>query len=261
MRLRLHLTTRARTIPWEELHRPGRALIYSLLTDADPQLAEEIHARGWGPRRMAPFGFCPPVFPAAPRVRARYAAGGAGWMEIGTPVPRVAHALVTALTRRRVIDWGGTALHLRRLDLHAPPPTLATGRATWTTTTEIVIKNPGRGGLVWLLPGDSGWEGRLGRNLRRKAETLGLPADVTVLRALWSGPRRAHVVATGNDGRKTGARARVTLRGHPRVLAALWCWGLGEATGAGFGWIDHAEPAAPAAVHHLTQPHQQEALC
>lgn len=47
----------------------------------------------------------------------------------------------------------------------------------------------------------------------------------------------AHVVAPGADGRKVGARVRVAVSGHPDVLRALWCWGLGEATSAGMGWI------------------------
>lgn len=258
MRLRVHVYTAAPAIPWEELHRPGRSLLYSLLDEADRPLAEEIHAHGWGPRRMAPFGFCPPVFPTAARRHGVYAAGGPGWLEIGTPVPGIAGRLAQSLTRRRVIDWGGIALRVNRIDLHTPPDDLSTGRTTWTTSTPITLRNTAPGGHTWLLPGDNGWEGRLGLNLRRKAETLGLPQDLTVCALLWHGAKRAHTVASGGDGKKRGARARVVLRGHPDVLRALWCWGLGEATAAGFGWVENRHPV-PDAVHHIE--HRQETAC
>lgn len=241
MRVRVSVFTAAHAIPWEELHRPGRALVYSLLRQADPKLAEHLHAEGWGPAGMAPFGFCPPVFPQAGRRRGVYAAGGHGWLEIGSPVTAVARAIARGLQDRvgGYIDWGGVALRVNHAEVIGPPPGLARGRATWETATPVVVKtgDPRAGTPVWLLPGEAGWEGRVGGNGRRKAATLRLPPDFVVRRVLWAGPRRGHVVAPGADGRKVGARVRVAVAGHPDVLRALWCWGLGEATSAGMGWI------------------------
>lgn len=256
MRIRVHVTTTATVIPWPELHRAGRGLIYALLAETAPQLATRVHEHGWGPRRMAPFGYCPPVFPHAPRIPGAYAAGGPGWFEVGTPIPEVARALAAAFTRRRTVDWGGVLLHITRIDLHAPPD-LGRGRVAWKTLTPVVLKNGTPGTQTWILPGENGWEGRLGMNLRRKAETLGLPDNLTVLRLLWSGAKRAHVVASGNDGQKRGARAKVLLRGDPRVLSALWCWGLGEATAAGFGWVEESAPRLVSSY----QPHEEAAAC
>lgn len=239
MRLRVHVYTAAKTIPWEEVHRPGRALIYSLLHEADPALGEHIHNTGWGTRGMTPFGFCPPVFPAAPRQDEVYAAGGAGWLEIGTPVAAVARAIGTAIQNRRYIDWGGVALRVNRCEVLSPPSTLAAGYAVWTTLTPVVVKSGDsrREATRWLLPGDKGWDGRVGQNSRRKAATLGLEPRVGVDEVLWVGATRSYVVAPDGDGRKVGARVKVRMVGNPNVLRALWCWGLGEATSAGMGWI------------------------
>jgi len=246
MRIRVHVTTTARQIPWPDVHRPGRSIIYWLLGRADRELAARIHEHGWGPHGLAPFGYCPPVFPDAPHTPGVYAAGGHGWFEVGTPIPAVARALATALTHTPTIRWGSVELAVSRLDLCTPPPGLDRGRIVWRTATPVVLKNGSPGSQTWILPGEHGWEGRLGLNLRRKAATLGLPDDLTVLRLLWAGAKRAHVVASGSDGKKHGARARVLLRGHPDVLRALWCWGLGEATSAGFGWVEDPAPSVNA---------------
>lgn len=239
MRLRVHVYTAATSIPWPEVHRPGRALVYSLVNQSDPGLGEQIHEHGWGPRRMTPFGFCPPVFPSAPRQHGVYTAGGPGWLEIGSPVTAVARAVAVAIQGRQYIDWGGVALRINRCEVINPPPGLGSGVATWTTATPIVLKSGDsrRQETMWLLPGDKAWNGRLGMNCRRKAETLGLPTDVGVRDGRQVGGQRSHVVAADGDGRKTGGRATVRLKGHPDVLRALWCWGLGEATAAGMGWV------------------------
>jgi len=239
VRLRIAVFTAAQHIPWSEVHRPGRALVYSLIGEADPALADAIHDHGWGPRSMAPFGYCPPVFPGAARQDGVYAAGGHGWMEIGTPVARAARAIGTAIQSRTYIDWGGVALRIGACEVIPPPVGLSTGRAVWTTTTPVVIKSGDsrRQSTAWLMPEDKGWHGRCGQNARRKAETLGLPPQFGVHEIHWAGVPRGHVVASGNDGRKHGARVKVTVTGHPDVLRALWCWGLGEATSAGMGWI------------------------
>lgn len=246
MRVRVHVYTAAASIPWPELHRPGRSLVYSLLRQQAAGLAEQLHGDGWR-RGMVPFGFCPPVFPEAARTSGVYAAGGAGWLEIGTPVTEVARAVAEGLEGRvgGYIDWGGVALRVNSAEVVDPPAELASGQVVWRTSTPVCVKahDNRQGETRWLMPEDGGWLGRVGANARRKAETLGLRTRVTVQQVLWSGNPRMHVVASGGDGAKRGALAEVKVVGDPDALRALWCWGLGEANTAGMGWIG-AQPVA-----------------
>jgi hypothetical protein len=62
---------------------------------------------------MVPFGYSAPVFPMARRRRGVYAAGGDGFLELGSPLPDVVEAWAAALTEGELIDWGGVALQVR----------------------------------------------------------------------------------------------------------------------------------------------------
>lgn len=240
MRLCLDVRTAAEQLPWREVLRPGRGFAYGLLTRADPGLATQLHAAGWGVHRMGPFGHGAPVFPSARRCPGAYAVGGPGSVELGSPLPEVVQAWATSLAGQRVIDWGGTAFHVNDVRVVEPPP-FTSGSARLRTTTPVVLKGSGRDEdgdratrQAWLLPTDSEFLVYFTGNLRRKAETLGVDPEVTLERITWIGTKRSFAVS---DGQKTGAPVEVELRAAPETLQAFWSWGLGQSNTAGFGWV------------------------
>lgn len=240
MRLRVEVTTSASGLPWPDVLRPGRSLIYDLLDRGAPDLGRELHSSGFGPHRMVPFGHSAPVFPGARRRRGSYAAGGDGLVEIGSPVAEVVDGWVRGLAGRELIDWGGVAFQVRKVAL-LDPPVFSTGRARFRTVTPVVMKGSGRDGdgvrttrQAWVLPGEPEFGSYFARNLRRKAETLGLDPDVELEAVTWVGPKRSFAVS---DGLKPGAAVEAELRGAPETLRAIWSWGLGQANSAGFGWV------------------------
>ena len=240
MRLHLEVHTAAEQLPWREVLRPGRALAYGLLTSSDPELGARLHNGGWGPHKMGPFGYGAPAFPSARRRSGVYAVGGRGCVELGSPLAAVVQAWAASLAAQRVIDWGGAAFHVDRVQV-VEPPSFTSGYARLRTTTPVVIKGSGRdmdGQRVtrqaWLLPTDSEFPVYFTGNLRRKAETLGLDPEVSLERITWIGAKRAFAVG---DGLKVGAPVEVELRAAPQTLQAVWSWGLGQANSAGFGWV------------------------
>ncbi|MCP2170351.1 CRISPR-associated endoribonuclease Cas6 [Goodfellowiella coeruleoviolacea] len=240
MRLRIEVTTQASSIPWDNLLRPGRGLIYNLLSEAAPDLATRLHEEGWGRHRIVPFGHGAPTFPKARRTPGVYGAGGRGWLELGSPLPEVVEAWQRALADRQVLDWGGVALQVRKL-VPVEAPAFADGKAEFRTATPVVLKAPvlapagasGGGRHRELLPYEEGFMEAFHHNLRRKAETLDLDPEVTATRT-WVGAKRSFTV---KSGRRVGAPLGVELQGSPALLRALWSWGLGQANPAGFGWI------------------------
>lgn len=240
MRVRLSVRCRAREIPWSVVLSPGRGLAYGWLSQVNPRLGGLLHERGWGPYGMVPFGHGAPTFPAARRRRGTYAAGGGGMVEFGSPFMAVVDAWVQALATQRVLDWGGVALQVERVEV-VEPPSFASGMARLTTATPVVVKGSGRNveGVrttrqAWLLPTEPEFPVYFAGNLRRKAETLGLNAQVSLERVSWVGAQRSFVV---KDGAKPGARVGVEIHGAPETLQALWSWGLGASNAAGFGWV------------------------
>ncbi|PKW18797.1 CRISPR-associated endoribonuclease Cas6 [Saccharopolyspora spinosa] len=241
MRLQVEVTTRAREIPWREVLRPGRGIVYSLLSETAPELGASLHDRGWGRYGMVPFGHSAPRFPAVRGRRGVYAAGGAGTVEFSSPLTEVAHALAAGLAGVRVLDWGGVALQVGRV-VPVFPPLFSDGSAVLRSVTPVVVKGPpGRdddGKRVrsqrWLLPGEPEWDVYFVQNLRRKAETLGLDPAVELESVTRVGPKRSFAVGAGA---KVGAEVDVELSGPPTTLQALWSWGLGAATSAGFGAV------------------------
>jgi CRISPR-associated endoribonuclease Cas6 len=185
---------------------------------------------------MVPFGYGAPVFPGAPRRRGAYAAGGPGVVEFGSPLPPVVEAWSNALRDRELIDWGGVALRvtgLRAVD----PPRFASGRATMRTDTPVVMKtSTGERASTtpWVLPTEAEFPAVFLHNLRRKAETLELSAEIELEAVSWVGPKRSFAVGSGT---KPGAAVEVVLLAEPETLRAIWSWGLGQANAAGFGWI------------------------
>jgi CRISPR-associated endoribonuclease Cas6 len=189
---------------------------------------------------MVPFGHGAPIFPQARRDPGVYAAGGRGSVELGSPLPGMVDAWLDALSNRGVLDWGGVALNVRQLVPVAAPP-FTSGRAELRTTTPVVLKSlalaGGDGGASArreLLPHEEGFTAAFEHNLRRKAETLGVEPDIALERLTWVGAKRSFSV---KSGRRVGALLGVELRGSPALLRALWCWGLGQANAAGFGWV------------------------
>jgi hypothetical protein len=87
---------------------------------------------------------------------------------------------------------------------------------------------------AWVLPTEAEFPVYFEGNLRRKAETLGLDAGISLESITWVGPKRSFVVG---DGAKPGAPVEVELRGAPETLQAIWSWGLGQANAAGYGWV------------------------
>ncbi|MFD3759691.1 CRISPR-associated endoribonuclease Cas6 [Streptomyces sp. NPDC058622] len=214
--------------------------MYDVLARTVPELGRQLHDEGFGVHGMVPFGHSPPVFDLARRRPGRYAAGGSGLVEFGSPLPEVVEALGKGFAGRELLDWGGVALRLTGISVLAPPD-FASGRALLRTVTPVVMKGSGRGedGVRvtrqdWLLPAEPEWAGYFQGNLRRKAETLGINADVSLESVTWIGPKRAFNVG---QGLKPGAAVEVELAGDPATLQALWSWGLGQANAAGFGWI------------------------
>lgn len=250
MRLRVHINTRASEIPWDNVFAPGRGTIYSALKRRAPQLGAVIHTQGWGPHKMAPFGHSAPTFSRSLCVRGKYAVGGAGYLEFGSPLPELINALECDLRMIPILDWGGVALNVDNVTRVAAPA-FSSGRAKLRTTSPTIVRaeatrDPERE-LVrgrWLLPGDLGFDVALSHSLRRRCETFG--HDGVQLQGItWIGPRRSFsVVGHGSEGsptvkrgQKSGAPIEVDVSGTPAALQALWSAGIGGATSAGFGWV------------------------
>jgi len=246
MRLRIQICTRAREIPWGNVLAPGRGIVHDALRRNAPALAEEIHESGWGPHRIAPFGYSAPMFPNAPRLRRKYAAGGAGYLEFGSPLPELVQALALDFMNpaRSLLDWGGVALQVGSVTVQQPP-SFTTGRARLRTASPLHLvehRRPEPGGERLpdrtLLPDDAAFPVALERNLNRRAETFGHAADVCLEGITWFGPRRSfRVTGKGHSGSRVGAPVEVELTGSAGALSALWSAGLGQQTGAGFGWV------------------------
>lgn len=240
MRLRIVVRTRAESVPWREVLRPGRGLAYGWLTSAAPELSARLHESGVSPHGLVPFGHGAPTFPRAARRRGVYAAGGAGTVEFGSPLVAVVEAWARALAGTTLIDWGGVAFGVDRVEV-IEPPDFASGVAFWRTATPVVMKGSGRDEngtrttrQDHLLPPDPEFPVYFASNLRRKAESLSLDPDVSLERIDWIGAKRSFAV---KDGLRVGAPVGVEVRGAPETLRALWSWGLGQANAAGFGQV------------------------
>jgi CRISPR-associated endoribonuclease Cas6 len=240
MRLRVEVVTTATEVPWPQVLAPGRGLAYDFLGRVAPELGRQLHSAGWGPHGMVPFGHSAPIFPKAPRQRGKYAAGGRGFLEFGSPLTEVVDAWAAALRQREILDWGGVALRITSIVAVEPPP-YESGYARMRTSTPVVMKGDGRlpdgsrgTRQAWLLPTETEFASYFQRNLQRKLETLGIDGEVSLEGIPWVGAKRSFGVG---GGLKPGAPLEAELRGDPTALRALWSWGLGQANSAGFGWV------------------------
>lgn len=245
MRLQLTFHTSAREIPWDDVLRPGRALIYTLLETAAPQMGSVLHKQGFGPTGMVPFSYSAPVFPAARKHKGIYAAGGPGTIELGSPLTELVEAWAVALRFMPVIAWGATAFTVDKVEAFDTPD-FSNGRASFRTSTPVVMKSSGRNDdgsrttrQAWCLPGEPEWDRAIEHNLRRKAETLGMDPRVSLDRVTWVGAKRSFAVGggRGSGGRKPGACVEVEVSGEPKTLQTIHDWGVGQANSAGYGWI------------------------
>lgn len=228
MRLVASVSTTDDTIRWADLHGPGRGVVYTALSEYAPALGTQIHGRGWGRWGLVPFAVGPPVFPRAPRRKGVYAVAGTGRVEFASPLPEVLEAVARLLQQRGTLTWARTSFTIEALEVVAPPA-FTDGVARFTTATAAIVK----GGDECLLPGADGYEFLLGKNLEKKADTLGLPTDVTC-EVTWAGTRRLFQVG---GAPKVGAALDLRVTGAPEVLSSLWSWGVGQLNSAGFGLV------------------------
>ena len=148
-------------------------------------------------------------------------------MWFGSPVPRIAAALLRAVSEVGELRWGGSRLVVQGTDLEWADH--SSGNAVFQTVSPVLVKRESR----FLLPGDEGFTGCLEHNLRHKADVLCLPSGVSV-EVLDAGPRRVFDVA---GAKRVGANARLRVTAAPVLLDALYDWGLGLNTVQGFGWV------------------------
>lgn len=238
--MRIEVATAATELAWASVLAPGRSLVYDVLARMAPELGRQFHDQGAGPYGMVPLGYGAPVFPQAKRRRGAYAVGGRGWVELGSPHFDVVAVLAQAVKQRELLDWGGAAFRVLNVAV-VEPPAFESGRGRFRTATPVVMKGTGRDESgtrttrqAWLLPTDAEFPVFFQRNLRRKAETLGLDPEVSLTEISWVGPKRSFMVGQGS---KPGAPIEVELTGPPETLQAIWSWGLGQANNAGFGWV------------------------
>ncbi|WP_231861336.1 MULTISPECIES: CRISPR-associated endoribonuclease Cas6 [Frankia] len=203
-------------------------MAYDLIRGQDPELAEELHERGYAGSPLRPLGISAPQFRGAPKSRGVYATSADGSLWLGSPVPRVASALLAGIAGRQTLRWASLRLTLRGVQLE-PTPDHQAGEAVFSTRTPVLLKWEDR----YIHPDHPHFAERLSHNLRHKADLLGLPADNDV-DVLSAGPPRKFLVQRAP---RHGSTAEVHIRANPALLDAVYDWGLGLGTNQGFGWI------------------------
>lgn len=228
MRVKVDIDTDVPSLQWEDVHGPARAVAYGLIGRQNARLAQELHDHGWQGSPLKPVGLTSPQFRGAPPARGVYTTSREGSIWFGSPVPRVAGALMAALASCKEIQWGPARLRVRGINIDAG---LASpdGEAELVTATPVVVKHESR----YLLPGDERFLERLGHNLTHKADVLGLPAPGG-LQVVEAGPRRRFTV---RGAPRIGACLRLRMTADPRFVDAIKSWGLGLDNVQGFGWV------------------------
>lgn len=228
MRIKVDVGADVRSLRWEEVHGPARAVAYELLGSQDTELARSLHDVGWEGSPLKPLGLSSPQFWRAPRRRGVYTTSRQGALWFGSPIPRIAGALMAGLATRTEIRWGSATLRIRGIGVDVGPPA-ADGEVELVSATPVVVKHEDR----YLLPGEAWYVERLQHNLAHKADVLGLPAPRDV-RVIEAGPRRRFTV---RGTPRLGAVVRVRMTADARFVEALRSWGMGLDTVQGFGWI------------------------
>ncbi|MFD0883389.1 CRISPR-associated endoribonuclease Cas6 [Streptosporangium algeriense] len=228
MRFHVDVAANVPIVPWGDVHGPARAVLYGLVGEQDPGLAKELHDAGWQGSPLRPLGVSPPLFSGTRPRPGAYSASSDGVISMGSPVSRIAACLLAALASRKEIRWGSVTLTVKgiRLDGIADH---AGGTAVFETVSPLLVKHED----LYLLPEDPHFQERLTHNIRHKADVLGLPDEVEV-EVLDSGPRRRFDLPKGF---RIGATARIRVAAAPKLLDALYEWGLGLSTVEGFGWV------------------------
>jgi CRISPR-associated endoribonuclease Cas6 len=228
MRFRVDVSAGDRTMPWPDVHGPARGVVYRLLSGQDAALATELHDRGWRGSSLRPVGLSPPLFRGAARRAGEYTTSDRGSVWFGSPVPRIAAALLASLPGRSEISWGTVLLAVRGVELDSASD-FSSGEAVFQSVSPVLVKHEDR----FILPDDRPYVTRLEHNIRHKADLLGLPSDVDV-EVLAAGPQRSFTV---RGALRVGAAVRARVAASPPLLGALHSWGLGLATNQGFGWL------------------------
>lgn len=228
MRFRVDVAAGAPGIPWPEVHGPARGVGYALIASQDADLATELHDHGWSGSPLVPLGVSPPLFQGAARKAGMYTTSDRGSVWFGSPVPRIAAALLAGVAGRDSIRWGSVPLSVRGVQLEDIPDHRA-GEAVFESRTPVLVRHENE----YILPDHDHFADRLRHNLVHRADVLGLPNDVE-LEVLSSGPRRRFEV----QGKpRIGAVVRVRIVAAPDLLDALYVGGIGLATNQGFGWL------------------------
>jgi CRISPR-associated endoribonuclease Cas6 len=227
-RVRVDVSAADPVMDWRDVHGPARAVAYAMVGAADPELARQLHDEGWDGSSLRPVGISPPMFTGAVSRRGIYTTSGTGSVWFGSPVPKIAGALLRGLAGLQELRWGSALLTVRGTDLELPPD-FRNGLAEFSTVSPVLVKKESR----FLLPDDDAFTERLEHNLRHKADVLGLPSGVEVS-ILEAGPRRVFDVA---GAKRVGATVRLRVAADPALLGALWEWGVGLCTVQGFGWL------------------------
>ena len=228
MRFRVDVSARAAGIPWPEVHGPARGVGYALISSQDEQLATQLHDHGWAGSPLVLLGISPPLFQGAPRRRGVYTTSDHGSVWCGSPVPRIAAALLAGVAGRSELRWGSVTLTVKGVQLEEIPDH-QTGQAVFTSLTPVLLRWEDE----YILPDHEAYADRLRHNLVHRADVLGLPGDVD-LEVIDAGPRRRFQV----QGKpRIGATIRVRVAAAPPLLDALYAGGIGLATNQGFGWL------------------------
>lgn len=228
MRFRVDVAAGAASIPWTEVHSPARGVGYALIGSQDEQLATQLHDHGWAGSPLVPLGVSPPLFQGAPRRAGVYTTSDRGSVWFGSPVPRIAAALLAGVAGRSELCWGSVPLTVKGVQLEDTPDHQA-GHAVFESLTPVLLRSENE----YILPDHNAYEDRLRHNLAHRADVLGLPNEVD-LEVLGSGPRRRFEV---QKKPRIGATIRVRVAAAPTLLDALYVGGIGLATNQGFGWL------------------------
>jgi CRISPR-associated endoribonuclease Cas6 len=227
-RVRVDVSAVEPVMDWRDVHGPARAFVYALVGASEPGLAQQLHDEGWRGSTLRPVGISPPLFLGAARQHGVYTTSADGSIWLGSPVPQLAAAMLKGLAGRKEVRWGAARLMVRGTELEWPTD-FGAGRADFVSVSPVLVKKESR----FLMPDDPGYAERLTHNLRHKADLLGIPSDVGV-EILDAGPRRVFDVA---GAKRAGANVRLRITAAPRLLGALYEWGVGLNTVQGFGWL------------------------
>lgn len=227
-RVRVDVAAAEPVMKWADVHGAARANLYKVIGASAPDLATELHDHGWNGGTLRPVAISPPFFTGAPARKGVYTTSRAGSVWFGSPVPKIAAAIMKGISSLQELRWGSVSLKIQGKELEWPGD-YDSGQAIFTSRSPILVKQDSKP----LLPGEAGYVDVLTHNLRHKADVLSLPNKVAI-EVLDAGPKRTFMVS---GARRTGAVATLKVTADPALLAALHECGLGLNTVQGFGWL------------------------